>query len=116
MPATVYPARPLPTAPMAQHTAYIAACQAADDMRDAQNPLGGGPALINYRSTDSELKLILLDALALSKLRAYQGLYQQYCNRTYNGRGYQDLLNDIQDYESDGIQSSLRDSDYEDSD
>ncbi len=63
--------------------------------------------------------MILLDALSVSKLRAYQGLYQQYCNRTYSGRGYLDLYNDIQDlvrYESDGIKSSLRDSDHDDSD
>ena len=117
LPAAVYPPRPLAAAPAAQHTAYVAACQAADELRDAQNPLGG-PAL-NYRPTDEELKTILLDALSVSKLRAYQGLYQQYCNRTYSGRGYQDLYNDIQDlvrYESDGIKSSLKDSDYEDSD
>ena len=73
----------------------------------------------NYRPTDEELKSILLDALSVSKLRAYQGLYQQYCNRTYSGTGYQDLYNDIQDlvrYESDGIKSSLKNSDYKDSD
>ena len=117
MPPAVYPARPLANAPAAEHTAYVTACQAADELRDAQNPLGG-PA-INYRPTDSELKLILLDALSVSKLRAYQALYQQYCNRTYSGKAYLDLYNDIQDLvsrEFDGIKSSLRESDYDDSD
>ena len=50
LPAAVYPPRLLAAAPAAQHTAYVAACQAADELRDAQNPLGE-PAL-NYRPTD----------------------------------------------------------------
>jgi hypothetical protein len=117
IPPAVYPARPLVNAQAAEHTAYVTACQAVDELRDAQNPLGG-PS-INYRPPDSELKLILLDALSVSKLRTYQGLYQQYCNRMYSGKGYLDLYNDIQDLirnEFDGIKSSLRDSDYDDSD
>jgi len=65
------------------------------------------------------MKTILLDALSASKLRAYQTLYQQYCNRSHNGKTYLDLYNDIHDlvkYESDGIKSSTRDSEFEDSD
>jgi hypothetical protein len=34
-PAATYPARPASTAPVAGHTAYIIACQQADDARDA---------------------------------------------------------------------------------
>ena len=34
LPAAVYPHRPLAAAPAAQHTAYVAACQAADELRD----------------------------------------------------------------------------------
>ena len=64
-PAAVYPARPLATAPAAEHnTAYIVACQLADEIRDAKFP-HGGPAL-NHKPTDAELKTILLDALAAS--------------------------------------------------
>ena len=49
--------------------------------------LHGGPAL-NHRPTDAELKTILLDAIADSKLRAYQTLYQQhYCNRSHTVLG-----------------------------
>ena len=73
-PAAVYPARSLATAPAAEHTAYIVACQLADEIRDAKFP-HGGPAL-NHKPTDAELKPILLDALAASTLRAYQTLYQ----------------------------------------
>jgi hypothetical protein len=78
-PPAQYPPRPLVTAPAAEHTAYVAACQLADEQRDAMYP-HGGPAL-NHRPTDAELKVILLDALAASKLRAYQTLYQTYANR-----------------------------------
>ena len=116
-PPPIYPVRPLATAPVAEHTAYVTACQLADEVRDAQYP-HGGPAL-NHRPTDAELKTILLDALSASKLRAYQTLYQQYCNRSHNGKTYLDLYNDIHDlvkYESDGIKSSTRDSEVEDSD
>ena len=116
-PAPEYPPRPLANAPAADHTTYVAACQLADEIRDAQYP-HGGPAL-NHRPTDAELKTILLDALSASKLRAYQTLYQQYCNRSHNGKTYLDLYNDIHDlvkYESDGIKSSTRDSEAEDSD
>ena len=88
-PAAAYPPRPLATAPAAQHTAYITACQQADEVRDAQYP-HGGPAL-NHRPTDAELKTILLDALSESRLGAYKTLYQQYCNRSHNGKTYQDL-------------------------
>eukprot|EP01036_Dinobryon_divergens_P062020 gene62020-biopygen39116 len=66
-PAPEYPIRPLATA---DHTAYVAACQLADEIRDAQYP-HVGPAL-NHRPTDTELKTILLDALSASQLRAYQ--------------------------------------------
>ncbi len=59
-PAAEYPARPLATAPAAEHTAYIVACQLADEIRDAKFP-HGGPAL-NHKPTDAELKTILLDA------------------------------------------------------
>jgi hypothetical protein len=103
-PAAVYPARPLATAPAADHTAYIVACQLADEIRDAKFP-HGGPAL-NHKPTDAELKKFLLDALAASTLRAYQTLYQQYCNRSSTGKTYQDLYNDIHDlvkYDGDGI-------------
>ena len=117
-PAAVYPVRPLAAAPVAEHTAYIIACQLADEARDAQYP-HGGPAL-NHRPTDAELKTILLDALAASTLRAYQTLYQQYCNRSSIGKTYQDLYNDIRDlvkYERDGIKSSTaKDSDMDESD
>ena len=89
-------ARPSSTAPVAEHTAYIIACQQADEARDAQFP-HGGPAL-NHKPTDAELKtILLLDVLAASKLRAYQTLYQQYCNRSSTGKNYQDLYNDIHD-------------------
>jgi hypothetical protein len=112
--AAEYPVRPLATAPVAEHTAYIVACQLADEARNAKFP-HGVPAL-NHRPTDAELKTILLDALAIS----YQTLYQQYCNRNSTGKTYQDLYNDIHDlvrFESDGIKSSTaRDSDMDDSD
>jgi len=117
-PAATYPVRPLATAPAAEHTAYIVACQQAEEIRDAQYP-HGGPAL-NHKPTDAELKTILLDALAASTLRAYQTLYQQYCNRSSTGKTYQDLYNDIHDlvkYDSDGIKSSTaKDSDMDESD
>jgi hypothetical protein len=117
-PVAIYPARPLATAPVAEHTAYIVACQLADEVRDAKFP-HGGPAL-NHKPTDAELKTILLDALAASTLRAYQTLYQQYCNRSSTSKTYQDLYNDIHDlvkYEGDGIKSSAaRESDMDDSD
>jgi hypothetical protein len=75
---------------------------------------------MNHRPTDAELKTILLDALSASKLRAYQTLYQQYCNQSHNGKTNLDLYNNIHDlvkYESDGInKSSTRDSEFEDSD
>ena len=66
--------------------------------------------------TRSELKTILLDALSTSRLGAYKNLYQQYCNRSHNGKTYTDLYNDIHDlikYDSDGVKSSTRDSDAE---
>ncbi len=113
-PAAIYPARPPATAPAAQLQAYIEACKTADELRDAQFP-HGGPAL-NHRSLDSELKTILLDALSTSRLGAYKNLYQQYCNRSHNGKTYTDLYNDIHDlvkYDSDGVKSSTRDSDAE---
>jgi hypothetical protein len=117
-PAAEYPASPLATAPAAEHTAYIVVCQLADEIRDAKFP-HGGPAL-NHKPTDAELKTILLDALAASTLRAYQTLYQQYCNRSSTGKTYQDLYNDIHDlvkYDGDGIKSSTaRDSDMNESD
>jgi len=69
-PPAVYPPRPAGTAPAAEHTAYVNACQLADEVRDADYS-HGGPAL-NHRPTDAELKTILLDALAASKLRANQ--------------------------------------------
>jgi hypothetical protein len=94
-PAVEYPVRPLATAPAAEHTAYIVVCQLADEARNAKFP-HGVPAL-NHRPTDAELKTILLDALAISTLRAYQTLYQQYCNRSSTGKTYQDLYNDIHD-------------------
>ncbi len=91
-PAAIYSARPSSTAPVAEHIAYIIiACQQADEARDAQFP-HGGPAL-NHKPTDAELKTILLDALAASTLRAYQTLYQQYCNRSSTEKTYQDLYN-----------------------
>jgi hypothetical protein len=77
----IYPARPAATAPTAQLQAYIEACQAADELRDAQFP-HGGPAL-NHRPLDSKLKTILLDALSTSRLGANKNLYQQYCNRSH---------------------------------
>ena len=117
-PAADYPARPLATAPVAEHTAYIVACQLADEVRNTKFP-HGGPAL-NHKPTDAELKTIFLDALAASTLRAYQTLYQQYCNRSSTGKTYQDLYNDIHDlvkYYGDGIKSSTaRESDMDDSD
>ena len=85
--ASIYPARPAATAPSA-HQAYIEACQAADELRNAQFP-HGGPAL-NHRPLDSELKTILLDALSTSRLGAYKKLYQQYCNQAKPQR--EDLL------------------------
>jgi hypothetical protein len=116
-PAAEYPARPLATAPAAEHTAYIVACQLADEIRDAKFP-HGGPAL-NHNPTDAELKTILLDALAASTLRAYQILYQQYCNRSSTGKTHQDLFNDINDlvrYDADGIKSSTaKESDMDES-
>ena len=105
---------PASNAPAAQLTAYIEACQAADELRDAQYP-HGGPAL-NHRPLDSELKTILLDALSASRLGAYKTLYQQYCNRSHNGKTFADLYNDIHDlvkYDLDGVKSSTRDSDAE---
>jgi hypothetical protein len=63
-PAAIYPARPPSTSQPTQLQAYIEACQAADELRDAQFP-HGGPAL-NHRPLDSELKTILVDALTLS--------------------------------------------------
>jgi hypothetical protein len=108
LPAAAYPPRPLATAPAAEHTAYVAACQAADDARDALYPHGG--PILNHRPPDSELKNILLEALAGSSLIAYKTLYQQYCNRSHNTKTYKDLYNDIHDlvkYESDGIKSSV---------
>jgi hypothetical protein len=51
----------------------IKACQAADELRDAQFP-HGGPAL-NHRPLDSELKTFLLDTLSASRLGAYKNLY-----------------------------------------
>jgi hypothetical protein len=50
-PAAEHPVRPLAPAPAAEHTAYIVACQLADEARNAN----GGPAL-NDRPTDAELK------------------------------------------------------------
>ncbi len=115
-PAAEYPARPLATAPVAEYTAYIVACQLADEARNAKFP-HGGPAL-NHKPTDAELKTILLDELAISTLCAYQTLHQQYCNRSSTGKTYQDLYNDIHArFESDGIKSSTaRDSYMDDSD
>jgi hypothetical protein len=112
VPAAIYSARP--TAPTAQLQAYIEACQTADKLPDAQFP-HGVPAL-NHRPLDSELRTILLDALSTSRLGAYKNLYQQYCNRSHNGKTYTDLYNDIHDfvkYDSDGVKSSTRDSDVE---
>ena len=40
-PAAEYPVRPLATAPAAEHTAYIVACQLADEARNAKFPHGG---------------------------------------------------------------------------
>ena len=119
LPNAEYPPRPLTTAPAAQHTAYVIACQQADEARDALYPHGGPP--LNHRPTDIELKTILLEALSASKLSAYKTLYQQYCNRSHNGKTYTDLYNDIHDlvkYESDGVRSSTRDreNDADDSD
>ena len=118
-PAAVYPARPLATAPAAEHTAYIVACQLADEIRDAKFP-HGGPAL-KHKPTDAELKTILLNALAASTLRAYQTLYQQYCNRSSStDKTHQELYNDINDlvrYDADGIKSSTaKESDMDESD
>jgi hypothetical protein len=50
-PAAIYLARPAETAPAAQLQAYIEACQAADELRDAQFSQGG-PAL-NHRPLES---------------------------------------------------------------
>ncbi len=72
-PAAEYPIRPASTAPAVQLQAYIEACQAADDLRDAQFPHGGPP--LNHRPPDSELKTILLDALSTSRLGAYKNFY-----------------------------------------
>ena len=76
--------------------------------------------MVGRRSTDAELNTILLDTLAVSKLRAYQTLYQQYCNRSSTGITYEDLYNNIHDlvkYDGDGIKSiTARDSDMDDSD
>ena len=103
-PTAIYPARPPSTSPPVQLQAYIAACQTADELRDAQFP-HGGPAL-NHRPLNSELmKTILLDALSASRLGAYKNLYQQYCNRSHNGKTYTDIYN--------GVKSSTRDSDAE---
>ena len=117
-PAANYPARPLATAPVAEHTAYIVAYQLADETRDAKFP-HGGPAL-NHKPTDAELKTILLDALAASTLRAYQTLYQQYCNRSSIGKTCEDLYNDFHDlvkYDRYGIKSNTaKESDHDDSD
>ena len=114
-PAAIYPARPPATAPAVQLQAYIEACQTADELRDAQFPHGG--SALNHHPLDSELKTILLDALSsTSRLGAYKNLYQQYCNRSHNGKTYMDLYNDIHDlvmYDSDGVKSSTRDSDAE---
>jgi hypothetical protein len=112
-PETIYPARPPSTSPPAQLQAYIEACQAAEELRDAQFP-HGGPAL--NHPLDSELKTILLNALSASRLGAYKNLYQQYSNRSHNGKTYTDLYNGIHDlvmYDSDGVKSSTRDSDAE---
>ena len=46
-PAAIYPARPAAIAPAAQLQAYIEACQAADEHRDAQFPHGG--PVLNHR-------------------------------------------------------------------
>ena len=46
-PAAIYPVRLAATAPTAQLQAYIEACQAADELRDAQFPHGG--AALNHR-------------------------------------------------------------------
>ena len=43
-PAAVYPARPLATALATEHTAYIVACQLANEIRDAKFPHGGASA------------------------------------------------------------------------
>ncbi len=115
-PAAEYPARPASTTPAVQLQAYIEACQAADELRDAQFP-HGGPAF-NHRPPDSELKTILLDAL--SKHR--DSVHIRICtnstatDRSHNGKIYTDLYNDIHDlvkYDSDGVKSSTRDSDAE---
>ena len=107
-PAAKYPVRPFAAAPAAKHTAYIVSCQLADEIRDTKFPHGG--PVLNHKLTDAELKTILLDALAASTLRAYQTLYQQYCNCSSTGKTYQDLYNDIHDlvkYDRDGIKSSI---------
>jgi hypothetical protein len=76
----------------------------------------GQRSIIN-QATGAELKIILLDALAASALRAYQTFYQQYCNRSSTGKTYQDLYNDIHDlvkYEGDEIKSTtVKDSDMD---
>ena len=54
--AAVYPAKPLVTAPAAEHTAYIVTCQLADEVRDAKFP-HSGPAL-NHKSTDGRASSI----------------------------------------------------------
>ena len=75
--------------------------------RDAQFPHGG--SALNHRPLDSELKTILLDALSTSRFGAYNNLYQQYCNRSHNGKTYTDLYYDIHElvkYDSDGVKSS----------
>jgi hypothetical protein len=82
----------------AQLQAYIEACQAADELCDAQFP-HGLLALI-HRPFDSELlKIILLNALSSSRLLgAYKNLnYQQYCNCSHNGKSFTDLYKDIHD-------------------
>jgi hypothetical protein len=110
----IYPARPAATEPAAQLQAYIEACHAADELRDAQF-LHGGPVL-NHRPLDSKLKTILLDALSTSRLGEYKNLYKQYCNRSNIGKTFTDLYNHIHDlvkYDSDGVKSSTRDSDTE---
>ena len=106
-PPAIYPPRPNAAAPAAELQAYIAECQAADDLRNAEFP-NGGPAL-NHRPSDAKLKTILLAALAKSKLSAYKTLYQQYCNRSHITKTYTELYNDIHDlikYDEDGVKSS----------
>ena len=62
------------------------------------------------------MKTIVLDTLSTLRLGAYKNLYQQYCNRSHNGKTYTDLYNGIHDQvmnDSDGVKSSIRDSDAE---